>query len=226
MTTPIQGIIFDIDGTLVDSVGFHAHAWERAFQKHGYDVPYLEVKQHIGQGGEFIIEAFVPADEVEQVAEAISRDRKNYYQSELLPKVKPFPNVKALFHRLKADGIRIALASSGQPDSVKHYIDLLDIGSLIDDATSTKDVEHAKPEPDIFEAALAKLSPLTKDQVLVVGDSPYDAEAAGRAGLKAIGVLCGGFSEQRLREAGCAAVYQDPTDLLNRYSEWLPALVA
>ncbi len=140
--------------------------------------------------------------------------------------MKPFPDVKALFHRLKADGIRIALASSGQPDSVKHYIELLDIESLIDDATSTEDVERAKPEPDIFEAALAKLSPLTTDQVLVVGDSPYDAEAAGHAGLKAIGVLCGGFSEQRLREAGCAAVYQDPTDLLNHYSEWLPALVA
>ena len=226
MTTPIQGIIFDIDGTLVDSVGFHAQAWERAFQKHGYDVPYLEVKQHIGEGGEYIIEAFVPKDEVEQVAEAISRDRKNYYQSELLPKVKPFPDVQALFHRLRADGIRITLASSGQPESVKHYINLLDIGSLIDDATSTKDVERAKPEPDIFEAALAKLNPLTKDQVLVVGDSPYDAEAAGRAGLKAIGVLCGGFSEQRLRAAGCAAVYQDPADLLNHYSEWLPALVA
>lgn len=226
MTTPIQGIIFDIDGTLVDSVGFHAQAWERAFKKHGYEVPYLEVKKHIGKGGEYIVESFVPENEVEQVVDAISSDRKSYYQSELLPKVKPFPEVKALFHRLRADGIRIVLASSGRPDSVKHYIDMLDIGSLIENATSTEDVEHSKPEPDIFEAALEKLSPLKKKQVLVVGDSPYDAEAASRIGLTTIGVLCGGFPEQRLRDAGCSAVYQDPADLLNHYSEWLPALVA
>lgn len=224
MTHPIQGIIFDVDGTLVDSVGFHAQAWERAFKKHGYDVPYLEVKQHIGKGGEYIVEAFVPEDEVEQVVDAISDDRKTYYQAELLPKVQPFPDVKPLFHRLKADGLRIVLASSARPQSIQHYIELLGVESLIDGATSTEDVECAKPEPDIFEAALKKLSPLTAEQVLVVGDSPYDAIAAGKVGLQAIGVLSGGFPEERLREAGCMAVYRDPADLLNHYFDWLPSV--
>ncbi|MEB3359205.1 MAG: HAD family hydrolase [Synechococcales bacterium] len=216
-----KAVIFDIDGTLVDSVALHAHAWVEAFKRHGYEVDFDDVKQHIGKGGEHIVAAFVPEAERERVTEDISGDRKSYYQKHLLPQVQPFPQVRSLFERLKADGIRVVLASSGRRESVDHNIKLLEVADLIDGSTSTDDAEQSKPEPDIFEAALHKLAGISPDEALVVGDSPYDAEAAGKIPIRTIGVLCGGFSESVLKEAGCIAIYRDPADLLNQYPKSL-----
>jgi HAD superfamily hydrolase (TIGR01549 family) len=216
-----QGVIFDIDGTLVDSVEFHALAWQKAFAKHGYRISFTDLKQHIGKGGEQIVASFVSDSEFDQVVEPISRDRKEIYQQEFLPQVQPFADVPALFHRLKSDNIQIILASSARPNTVDHYIDLLNVEHLIDGATSTGDVEHAKPQPDIFISALQKLKGISPDQVLVIGDSPYDAQAAKKVPLPTVGVRCGGFDESWLRQAGCVTVYQDPADLLIHYPEWL-----
>ncbi|MGF1496700.1 MAG: HAD family hydrolase [Elainellaceae cyanobacterium] len=214
-----KAVIFDIDGTLVDSVALHAQAWVEAFKRHGYSVDFDEVKQHIGKGGEYIVAAFVPEADRERVTEDISGDRKSYYQEQLLPQVQPFPQVRSLFQRLKEDGIQIVLASSGRRESVEHNIRLLEVGDLIDGSTSTDDAEQSKPEPDIFAAALQKLEGVAPEAALVVGDSPYDAEAARKIPIRTIGVLCGGFSEAVLKNAGCAAVYRDPADLLTQYPQ-------
>ena len=217
----IEAIIFDLDGTLVDSVDYHTEAWVKAFKEYGYDFAFDRLQEQIGKGSEFIIGELLPANEADKLESDIAGYRKKYYQDNLLAKVKPFPQVKKLFETIKADGIKIILASSARTETIEHYKKLLEIEDLIDGATSTDDVEKSKPEPDIFTSALEKLDNISVENVIVVGDSPYDAIAAGKLSLRTIGVLCGGFERETLSQAGCMAIYQDPADLLNNYPQFL-----
>ena len=130
---------------------------------------------------------------------------------------RPFPGVRELFEHIRAAGQRAVLASSGTGDEVHRYQEIAGIADLIDSATSSDDAERSKPFPDIFQAALAKLEPLGPDEAVVIGDTPYDAEAARQAGMTSVGVLCGGFPEEALRSAGCIAVFEGPGDLLKQY---------
>jgi HAD superfamily hydrolase (TIGR01549 family) len=215
-----KAVIFDVDGTLVDSVDFHAKAWVEAFKQHGYEVPFEAVRQQIGKGGEQIVEEFIPEAE-RDITSDLTQYRKKFYQQNFLQQVRPFPKVRELFERLRGDGIKVVLASSGRKESIEHYQNLLNIKDLIDGTTSTEDVEAAKPNPDIFIAAMDKIEGIDASEILVVGDSPYDAQAATKIPLRTIGVLCGGFSEEQLTDAGCIAVYQDPADLLAHYPQCL-----
>ena len=217
----IKAIIFDLDGTLVDSVNYHTEAWVKAFQKYGYDFPFDRLRQQIGKGSEFIIGELLPTEEAEKLESDIAGYRKKYYQENLLEKVQPFPKVRELFEAIRSDGLTIVLASSARRETIEHYKKLLNIEDLIDGATSTDDVDKSKPEPDIFLAALDKLGGLSTEEVIVVGDSPYDAIAAGKVPLRTIGVLSGGFERDTLTKAGCVAIYQDPADLLDNYPEFL-----
>ena len=217
----IKAIIFDLDGTLVDSVDYHTEAWVKAFKEYGYDFPFDKLREQIGKGSEFIIGELLSTEEAEKLESDIAGYRKKYYQENLLEKVQPFPKVRELFETIKADGLTIVLASSARRETIEHYKKLLNIEDLIDGATSTDDVEQSKPEPDIFEAALKKLGDVSKEEVIVVGDSPYDALAAGKVPLRTIGVLCGGFERDTLNKVGCVAIYQDPADLLDNYPEFL-----
>lgn len=217
----LEAVIFDLDGTLVDSVQFHAQAWQEAFRKFGYEFPLEELRQQIGKGSHYIIPDLIPQEEFEEKGDAISQYRKEYYQANLLSEVRPFPQVRELFERLKGDGITVVLASSARTETVKYYQELLQIDGLVDSATSTDDVENSKPEPDIFEAALAKMDGVKAEGVIVVGDSPYDAIAATKINLYTVGVLCGGFSRERLEEAGCQAIYRDPADILAQYDSFV-----
>ena len=129
--------------------------------------------------------------------------------------------MRELFERLLRDGKRIVLGSSAKGDELAAYKRIANIADLIEDETSADDAESSKPAPDIFEAALEKLDGIAAGDAIVVGDSPYDAEAAGKAGMRTIGVLCGGFPEADLRRAGCVAIYLDPADLLRSYDRSL-----
>ena len=217
----IKAIIFDIDGTLVDSVEYHAQAWVKAFKEYGYDFPQEKLSQQIGKGSEYIVGELLSEEEAQKLESDIAQYRKQYYQDNLLEKVQPFPKVKELFEAIKADGIKVVLASSARKGTIEHYKQLLDIEDLIDGATSTDDVEKSKPEPDIFISALEKLDGISAEEVMVVGDSPYDAIAAKKANLPTIGVLTGGFSHKTLMDAGCVAIYQDPADLLDNYPQFI-----
>lgn len=145
--------------------------------------------------------------------------RRELYKHEYHPRIKAFPQVRELFLRVKADGKRIALATSATKDDLATYKQIMNVEDLVDAATTTTEVESSKPEPDIFFSTLDKLGDISPNNVIVVGDTPYDAEGAGKANLRTIGVLCGGFSEENLREAGCIAIYQDIADLLAHYDE-------
>ena len=217
----IKAIVFDLDGTLVDSVDYHTEAWVKAFQEYGYDFSFDRLREQIGKGSEYIIGELLSSDEAEKLESQIAGYRKQYYQDNLLEKVRPFPKVKELFEAIKADNLKIVLASSARQETIAHYTKLLEIEDLIDGATSTDDVPKSKPEPDIFASALEKLANITSEEVIVVGDSPYDAMAANKISLPTIGVLCGGFDRETLTQAGCIAIYQDPADLLQNYPQFL-----
>ncbi len=216
----IDGVIFDIDGTLVDSVDFHAKAWQEAFAHFGRTFPFDRIRHQIGKGGDQLMPEFLKEEEIEAFGEKLEQFRGDLYKRKYLPDVQAFPKIRALFERIKSDGKRIVLATSSKEDKLQAYLDITGIGDLIENATSADDVEESKPHPDIFEAALVKLG---KDfdpaKAIAVGDTPYDARAAGKIGLRTIGVLCGGFPEKELRGAGCIAIYQDPADLLAHYED-------
>lgn len=215
----IRGVIFDIDGTLVDSVDLHAEAWRLTFEHFGRKVPFEEVRHQIGKGGDQLMPVFFPKEKLARIGEEMEAYRADLFRREFLPRVKAFPRVRELFERIKSDGKRIALASSAKKDELAVYKEIAQIEDLVDVETSSDDAERSKPHPDIFEATLGKLNGLTAEDVMVVGDSPYDAEAAGKIGLRTIGVLCGGFPEQELRAAGANPIYRDPADLLEHYEE-------
>lgn len=214
-----KAVIFDIDGTLVDSVDLHARAWQDAFREFGREVAFEEVRYQIGKGGDQLMPVFFPRTELQRFGERMQTRRTAIYRERYLPQVRPFPHVRELFERIKRDGKRIALASSADHEDFEANLKLLEIGDLIDGATSSRDAERSKPFPDIFEAALAKLEGVGAAEAVAVGDTHYDAEAAGQIGLRAIGVLCGGFPEADLRSAGCLEVWRDPGDILAHYAE-------
>ncbi|HYE64007.1 MAG TPA: HAD family hydrolase [Pyrinomonadaceae bacterium] len=215
----IKAIIFDIDGTLVDSVDLHAQAWKEAFKHFGKDIPYQQVRHQIGKGGDQLMPVFFSKEELEQFGEELEEYRGELYKRDYLPRVRAFPHVRDLFERIKADGKRIALASSAKEDELGTYKKIAQIEDLVEGETSADDADKSKPHPDIFKAALDQLDDIEPHEVIVIGDTPYDAEAAGKLRLRTIGVLCGGFPEEELNAAGCIAIYRDPGDLLAHYDD-------
>ena len=223
----IKAVIFDIDGTLVDTVDFHAQSWERTFQHFGHQIPYEQIRSQIGKGSDKLMPVFFSLEELNEsegnqspsFGERMRDYRRKLYKREYHSRIKAFPQVRELFLRIKADGKRIALASSATKDDLATYKQIMNVEDLVDAATTTSEVESSKPEPDIFFVTLDKLGDIAANDVIVVGDSPYDAEAAGKVNLRTIGVLSGGFSEENLRQAGCIAIYKDIADLLAHYDE-------
>lgn len=215
----LRGVVFDVDGTLVDSVDLHARCWQEAFARYGRQVPLEKIRRQIGKGGDQIIPYFLPEEELERWGEELDRFRSELFRERYLPKVRPFPEVRELFEQIRRSHLRIALASSAKDEEIDHYVRLLGIGGLIEGRTTSDDADRSKPHPDIFRAALDLLSLDSPQEAIVVGDSPFDAEAAVRLTLPCIGLLCGGFSEADLRNAGCRWVYRDPADLLGHFDE-------
>jgi HAD superfamily hydrolase (TIGR01549 family) len=217
----IQAVIFDIDGTLVDSVDLHAQAWQVAFRQFGRDVPFADIRSQIGKGADQLLPVFFSAEELQRFGKELEDVRGKIFKERYLPRVKAFPKVRELFERLRSDGKKIALASSAKEDELNVYKQIARIEDLVQAETSRDDVSRSKPHPDIFEAALQALKPAAPAHVIAVGDTPYDAQAATRAGIRVIGVRCGGFPKEQLLAAGCRTLFRDPEDLLSRYDAWM-----
>jgi HAD superfamily hydrolase (TIGR01549 family) len=215
----IEAVIFDIDGTIVDSVDLHAKAWQRTFAKFGKNILLEAIRSQIGKGSDHLLPVYFSKQELERFGEAMEIYRGELFKKEYLPKVKGFPKVRELFERIQQDKKQIALASSAKKDELKRYKEIAQIDDLIEGETSSDDVERSKPCPDIFDAALQQLGNIAPGKVIVVGDTPYDAQAAAKANVNSVGLLCGGWTQPQLSRAGCIAVYRDPADLLARYEE-------
>jgi beta-phosphoglucomutase-like phosphatase (HAD superfamily) len=215
----MDAVILDVDGTLIDSVDAHARAWQEALADFGYHVRYEDVRAQIGKGGDQLMPVFVPADDLPRVGEDLARHRGDLFKRRYLLGLQPFAAVRDLVERILGSGRRIALASSARADEVETYKRIARIEDLIAEETTADDVERSKPHPDVFEAALERLGGMSPGQAIAIGDTPYDAEGAAKAGLATIGMLCGGFPEADLLGAGCVAIYRDPADLLERFDE-------
>ena len=215
----IKAVIFDIDGTLIDSNAAHAESFVEAFKQYGKAVPFEELKCLIGMGADDILEKYLSKDEIDEFGENLKEYRKKIFLKNYLPRLKVFPKVRELFEKLKADEKQTELASSAGEDELKEYKKLLKLDDLLEEETNADDADEAKPEPDIFLAALEKLNDVEKQNVLVIGDTPYDAEAATKASLKIIGVKSGGWSREKLIETGCAEVYRDIAEIFETYEK-------
>jgi len=214
----IKAILFDIDGTLVDSNEQHVLAWDEAFRSIGAQFDRQTIHDQIGKGSDMLVPALLP-DADQAVRERLGEVQGEVYKSKFLGCVRPFPNARDLLVRAHDAGHEVVLATSASQDELSHYLDLLDVRDLVTATTSADDVKHTKPAPDIFAAALKKVAPLEALDVIVVGDTPYDMEAALRCGIQALGVRSGKFPDKVLQAAGAVALYDDVAALLRDYDQ-------
>lgn len=200
---PPHAAILDIDGTLVDTNYHHALAWFQAFRQHGHVVPLWRIHRHMGMGGDQLIASLLSEDVERREGDDIRSAEKALYLA-VIEEVEPLRGARTLLEDLRDRGRRVVLASSAKAQEVDRYLDLLDCRELADGWTTAADVQRTKPAPDLVLAALELLG---GGPAVMVGDSTWDCQAAKSAGIDAIAVLTGGFSEDELRKAGAAAVF-------------------
>lgn len=211
----IKAFIFDIDGTLVDTAQLHINSWIRAFKEFGLDIPSDKIQSQIGRRATEIAEAIVPKNKQDEVASIVEKKRlvfREYY-----PKIKPFPMVKELFELLNKNGIKLALATSTTRRDAEFYTEILSIENLVGATITAEDIEHSKPNPEIFLKAARRLE-IDPGESVCVGDSPHDMAAAKNAGMLAIGVLTGGYTRKELQETGADEIYRNIGDLYKNFS--------
>jgi HAD superfamily hydrolase (TIGR01509 family) len=207
-------VILDVDGTLVDSNDAHARSWVQAFAEHGITVAYEDVRRAIGMGGDKLIPLMSGIQEDSDKGGHISSRRGEIFAQVWLPRLRPFPCTRELLQRFRHDGLTLAVASSAKKDELTALLDIAAVRDLIPHATSSDDAANSKPDPDIVQAAV-KTTGCAPGHAVMVGDTPYDIEAARRTGVFVVAFECGGWSRAELGEAD--EVYRDPEDLLARY---------
>jgi HAD superfamily hydrolase (TIGR01509 family) len=212
----IKGVLFDVDGTLVDSNDAHAQAFVDAFAECGLQVPFARVRPLIGMGSDKLIPTAtgLPADH--PTAQASADRKKVIFRERHLPTLRPFPKADQLVRDVQGRGLTVGVASSAEPDELRELLTLAGVADLAKTAASTGDADRSKPDPDIVRAAVGKLG-LEPRECLLIGDTPYDVEAGVRAGTLMIALRCGGWADEALRDAH--QIFTDPADLLNRLDE-------
>jgi HAD superfamily hydrolase (TIGR01509 family) len=211
MTKSPKTVLFDVDGTLVDSNYLHVEAWAHAFSDLGADVPDWRVHRAIGQDSARLLAALL-GDRAGELGERAKELHSRYYK-ELAPRLRPLDGARELLRALKQQGRTLVLATSAPEDELRLLTETLDSDEVLDATTNADDVDVAKPDPSIVQVALGKAR-VEAGEAIFVGDTVWDCIAAARAGVRTIGVLCGGSSSAELRSAGAIAVYDDPAALL------------
>jgi HAD superfamily hydrolase (TIGR01509 family) len=214
---PVSTAILDIDGTLVDTNYHHTIAWARALQRFDIDVALWRIHRHIGMGGDQVVTSLCGQEVEDEHGDDIRSAESEEYMG-LIGEVRPMEGARDLIIALRDRGHSVVLASSAKEDEVDVYLDLLDARDVVDAWTTSADVESTKPAPDLVQAALEKTGDKPGAAVMV-GDTPWDVQAAEKAGVETITVVTGGFSEQQLTEAGAVAVFESVAELLERLDE-------
>ncbi|HUR34611.1 MAG TPA: HAD family hydrolase [Vicinamibacterales bacterium] len=209
-------VLFDVDGTLVDSNDAHARAWVEAFADSGIIVDFTRVRRCIGMGGDKLMPEVSGVNEESEKGTAIAKRRAEIFADRFLPALRPFPDAGRLVADLKDQGYTVVAASSAKRDELQPLLEIAGADALMDASTSSDDAESSKPDPDIIHAAL-KRAGATAAEAVMIGDTPYDVEAARRAGLAVIAFRCGGWRDEDL--TGAVAIYDGPWDLLRRLAE-------
>ncbi|MDQ5824819.1 MAG: HAD family hydrolase [Chloroflexota bacterium] len=207
----IRGAILDVDGTLVDSNDAHIRSWQRALSQNGYDCTYEEIRRLIGMGSDNLLPNAVGVEKDTPEGKRLSDAWSEIFERDYLPGLKAFPRTREMLLALKGHGLKLVAASSAKGDMLEELLEIAGATDLLEDSTSADDAENSKPAPDIVEAALKKVG-LEAGEVLMLGDTPYDIEAARKLGIGTIGLRCGGWDDEGLK--GAVAIYDDPADLL------------
>ena len=205
-----SAVLFDVDGTLVDSNYLHVYAWTRAFKEAGIAVESWRIHRSIGMDGNRLIESL--SGDADEDAQKRAEELHTRFLKEAAPLLRPLPGARELLYRVSSLGLQVVLASSASEDELSLSRGVLDCDDLISAATSSKDVEVAKPDPTIIEIAMERVG-VDADHAVYVGDAVWDVIACGRAGVPAIGLLSGGVSREELEKAGAQAVFDNPHDL-------------
>jgi HAD superfamily hydrolase (TIGR01549 family) len=213
-SSTLRGVLLDVDGTLIDSNDAHASSWADTFREFGFDVPFDRVRPLIGEGGDKLLPELTGLDHESDLAERLYARRKEIFNTNYLSSLRAFDGAHELLARFRQDDLRLVVATSAQREELNKLLDQAGLEELVDRKTSSSDAEHSKPDPDIIEAAL-KRGELDASEAIMLGDTPYDVEAALRAGVQCVALRSGGWSDRALADA--IAIYDDARHLLREY---------
>lgn len=216
MSSRVAAVLLDLDGTLIASNDAHARAFVAAAERLGLPgVDYQAVRSRIGKGADKLIPEVFGFEEESDQGERLNGMKKEIFRTRFGDSLKPTPGSRELLERLRSEGIRLVIATSAGKEDLDFLLERAGVGDLIDDCTSSSDVEESKPDPDIVKAAL-RLADAPPTQTLMLGDTPYDVEAAQRAGIRIVAVETGGWGPEELQ--GAVAVYRDPAQILEHFT--------
>ena len=211
-----RAVILDVDGTLIDSNDAHAHAWVESCAEFGHPVAFEKVRRLIGMGGDKVLPELTGISEEDEIGQQMKKRRGEIFRERYLPRLKAFPEARALLERFTRDGLTLAVATSASRKDMRALLEQAGIADLIDEHTSADDADESKPDPDIVHAALKRAGVAAGDAVML-GDTPYDVESSNRADVRCVAVRCGGWGDADLVDA--VAIFDDPADVLRRYAE-------
>jgi HAD superfamily hydrolase (TIGR01509 family) len=210
----LQGVIFDVDGTLVDSNDAHAQSWVDTFAEAGYNVPFDVVRPLIGMGGDKLLPKTIGIKSDSEEGKRLSKRRGEIFRERYLPRLRALPGSRALVERVRSDGLKPVVATSAKEEELKGLLKAAEVADLMEEKATASDAKKSKPDPDIVEAAIDRAD-IPPDQLVMIGDTPYDIEAATRAHVRVIAFRSGGWKDADLK--GAAEIYDGPADLVAKY---------
>jgi HAD superfamily hydrolase (TIGR01509 family) len=214
----LKGVIFDIDGTLVDSNDAHARSWVDTFAETGYAVPFNAVRPLIGMGADKLLPLTIGISHDSDEGKKLTKRRSEIFRERYLPHLKPFEGSRQLVLRVRDDGLKPIVATSAKDQELKGLLKAAQVDDLMEEKATASDAKRSKPDPDIVHAAIEE-SGISPQHLIMIGDTPYDIEAAGKARVRTIAFRCGGWSDDALK--GAAEIYDGPADLLEHYDSSL-----
>ena len=214
----LKGAIFDIDGTLVDSNDAHARSWVDTFAESGYDVPFDAVRPMIGMGADKLLPKTIGVSHESEEGKKLVKRRSEIFRERYLPRLRPFPGSRELLLRVRADGLKAIVATSAKDQELKGLLKAAQVEDLMEEKATASDAKRSKPDPDIVHAAIEE-SGIPSEELIMIGDTPYDIEAAAKARVRSIAFRCGGWTDDALKAA--AEIYDGPADLLAHYESSL-----
>lgn len=210
----LKGIIFDVDGTLVDSNDAHAESWVDTFAEAGYEVPFSAVRPLIGMGADKLLPQTIGVSNESEEGKKLIKRRSEIFKTSYMPHLRALPGSRELVQRVRKDGLKAIVATSARDQELKDLLKAARVDDLMEERATASDAKKSKPDPDIVHAAIEE-SGIPPRELIMIGDTPYDIEAAGRAHVRTIAFRSGGWTDDKLE--GAVEIYDGPADLLKNY---------